>query len=219
MRKKRETLGMDETVEVRKSQASASSGARGSTVPIPQPVETSIAQRSTPVLGLWSDEPGGVLEPAQQERTARGKSVPIGPNAAEKATHELTHTSFRNWCSYCVRARAADNPHKEPEFPIILADYCFVQDAPDNDLSTILDMLGIALGMMAAISVEEKGLVTYVLSAVVEGFRAWRRKKVIFRIDGELAVRALVVAVEYARSEETVIECGPKCFLPIDGSG
>ena len=111
---------------------------------------------------LWSDEPGGLLEPAQEERKARGKSVPIGPNPAEKATHELTHTSFRNWCSYCVRARAADDPHhrqphKEPEFPIIMADYCFMQDAPGSELFTILDMLDVALGMMAAISVEEKG--------------------------------------------------------------
>ena len=201
-------------MEIHKSHASESSGARSSTDQIPQPDETSIAQRTTPDLVLWSDEPGGVLEPAQEERKARGKSVPIGPNAAEKATHELTHTSFRNWCSYCVRARAADDPHhrqpyKEPEFPIIMADYCFVQDAPGKELFTILDMLDVALGMMAAISVEEKGPATYVVSAVVEHLRAWGRKKVIFRIDGEPAIRALGVAIQYARSEETVIECRP----------
>ena len=66
-------------------------------------------------LVLWSDELGGLLEPAQEERKER----PKGPNPAEKATHELAHTSFRNCCSYCVRARAADDPHhrqphKEP---------------------------------------------------------------------------------------------------------
>ena len=151
---------MDETMEVRKTHSSANPDVRGSTGPIPQPVETSIAHRSTPDLVLWSDEPGGLLEPAQEERKARGKNVPIGPNEAEKATHELTHTSFRNWCSYCVRARNAD-PHRrqlytETEFPIIMADYGFMQDAPGKVLFTILDMLDIALGMMAAISVEEK---------------------------------------------------------------
>ena len=143
-----------------------------------QPVETSIAQRSTPDLVLWSDELGGLLEPAREERKARGKNVPIGPNAAEKATHELIHTSFRNWCSCCVRARAAHDPHyrkphKEPELPIIMSDYCFVQDAPGSELFTILDMLDVALGMMAAISVEEHGPATYVVSAVVEYLRAW----------------------------------------------
>ena len=73
----------------------------------------------------------------------------MGPNAAEKATHEFTHTSIRNWCSYCVRARAADDPHhrqpyKEPEFQI-MADYCFVQDAPGEELFTTVDMLDVAL--------------------------------------------------------------------------
>ena len=76
---------------------------------VAHPVETSTAQRTAPDLVLWSDEPGGSLEPAQEERKARGKSVPIGPNPGEKGTHELTHTSFRNWCSYCELA--ADDPH------------------------------------------------------------------------------------------------------------
>ena len=36
----------------------------------------------------------------------KGKSVPISPNPADKATHELTYTSFRNCCGCCVRARS-----------------------------------------------------------------------------------------------------------------
>ena len=171
---------------------------------------------------LRSDELGGFHEPAQEERKARGKSVPIGPNPAEKATNELTYTSFRNWCSYCVRARAADDPHnrqphKEPEFPIIMADYCFMQDAPGSELFTFLDELDVALGMMAAISVEEKGPATYVVSAVVAHLRAWGRKKVIFRIDGEPAIRALGVAFQHARSGDAVIECRAKYSSPSMG--
>ena len=127
LRKKKETLEMDDSMEVHKTHSSANPDARGSTDPIPLPVETSTAQRSTLDLVLWSDEHGGLLESSQEERKARGESVPISPNAAEKAKHELTHTSFRNWCSYCVRARAADVPHcrqrnKEPEFSIITPD-------------------------------------------------------------------------------------------------
>ena len=78
-------------------------------------------------------------------------------------------------------------------------------------------MLDVALGMMAAISVEEKGPSTYVVSAVVEHLRAWGRKKVIFRIDGEPAIRALGGAIQRARSEETVIECRPKYVSPSTG--
>ena len=39
----------------------------------------------------------------------------------------------------------------------------------------------------------------------------------IFRIDGEPAIRALGVAIQYARSEETVIECRPKYSSPLMG--
>ena len=142
LRRRNETLGMDDTLEVPLTRGSVGSDARGSRDPVAHPVETSKAQRTAPDLVSWSDEPGGLLETAQEERKAGGKSVPIGPNPAEKATH----TSFRNWCGDCVRAGAADDPHhrqphKEPEFPIIMADYCFKQDALGSELFTILDML------------------------------------------------------------------------------
>ena len=164
LRRKKETLGLDDIVEILKTHDSEGSDARGSRDPITQPVETFIAQRTAPDLVLWSDEPGGLLEPAQEEKKARGKSVPLGPNSAEKATHQLTHTSFHNWCSYCVRARAADDPHhrqphKEPAFPIILADCCFMQDAVSCSQSWTCWML-----LSAA---------THVVSAVVEHFSAW----------------------------------------------
>ena len=90
-----------------------------------------------------------------------------------------------------------------------MADYCFMQDSPGGELFTVLDMLDVALGMMAAISVEEKG---------PSHLRAWGRKKVIFRIDGEPAIRALDVAIQHARSEETVIECRPKYSSPSMGA-
>ena len=222
LRRKKESLNMDDNSEIQGTRRTEDSDARDSRDPVPAPLETSIAQRSAPDLVLWSTEPGGLLEPAQEERKAKGRSVQIGPKPAEKATHELTHARYRNWCNYCLLARAADDPHhrqphKEPEFPIIMANYCFMQDSPGGELFTILDMLDVALGMMAAISVEEKEPSTYVVSAVVEHLRAWGRKKVIFRIDGEPAIRALGVAIQHARSEETVIECRPKYSSPSMG--
>ena len=220
LRRKKETLGMDDAVEVLLTRGLEGSEARGSRDPVTHPVETSIAQRTALELVLWSDEPGGLLEPAREE--SQRKERPNWSKFGGEATHELTHTSFRNWCSYCVRARAADDPHhsqphKEPEFPIIMADYCFMQDAPGSELFTILDMLGVALGMLAAISVEKKGPATYVVSAVVEHLRAWGRKKVIFCLDGEPAIRALGVAIQHARSEKTIIKCRPKYSSPSMG--
>ena len=92
-----------------------------------------------------------------------------------------------------------------------------MQDAPGSELFTILDMLDVALGMMAAISVEEEGPATYVVSAVVEHLRAWGRKKVIFRIDGEPAIRALGVAI--TRSERRDGHRVSTKVFAINGSG
>ena len=61
-RKKTETLGMDEPVEIDKTHGAAF------TDPIPQSLETSIAHRPTPDLVLGSNDLDGVLEIAQEER-------------------------------------------------------------------------------------------------------------------------------------------------------
>ena len=58
---------------------------------------------------------------------------------------------------------------------------------------------------------------THVVSAVVEHLRSWRRKTVISRIDGEPAIRALGVAIQHARGEQTVIECRPEYSSPSMG--
>ena len=88
-----------------------------------------------------------------------------------------------------------------------------MQDAPGSELFTILDMLDVPFGMMAAIS-EGKKQATSVVSAEVEHLRAWGRKKVIFRIDREPAIRSLGFAIQHTRSEEIVIECRPKYSSP-----
>ena len=93
LRRKKETLGMDDTLEVPLTRGSEGSDARGSRDPVAHPVETSIAQRTAPDLVLWSDEPGGLLEPAQEERK------------------ECSNWSKSSGEGHCVRARAADDPH------------------------------------------------------------------------------------------------------------
>ena len=144
---------------------------------VAHPVETSTAQRTAPDLVLWSDELGGSLEPAQEERKARGKNVPIWSKSGRERYARAYAHEFPQLVQL-LRAGAADDPHhrqphKEPEFPIIMAEYCFMQYAPGSELFTILDMLDVGFGMMAEISVEEKGPATYVVSAVVPHLRAW----------------------------------------------
>ena len=85
-----------------------------------------------------------------------------------------------------------------------MADHCFVPDAPGKELFTFLDMLDIALGMMEAISVEEKG------TCDIRSLGGARTSASVgTNIDGEPAIRAVGVAMQYAKSGETDIECRP----------
>ena len=94
------------------------------------------AQRLTRCCGVMSF--GGVLEPAQEERKARGKSVPIGPNAAEKATHELTHM----FPKLVQQLRASQSRRRSTSQTTI---HCwFTQDALGKELFTILGVIDIA---------------------------------------------------------------------------
>ena len=155
---------------------------------------------------LWCDERGGQLESAQEERKTRGESVPIGPNAAEKATHELTHTSFRNGAVL----RASQSRERSTQTTIQRTR----ASCPTIVLCRTHQARSCLPSWTAAIGVEETEPATYVVSAVVEHLQAWGRKKVIFRIDGEPAIRALGVAIQYARIEETVIKSRPKYTSP-----
>ena len=117
--------------------------------------------------------------------------------------------------------RAADAPHhrqpyKEPEFPIIMADFVLCR-THQHGVVQHPGHVGHCSRHDGGNQRGEKGQTTYVVSAVVEHLRAWERKKVIFRIDGEPAIRSLGVAIQDARSEETVIECRPKYCSPSMG--
>ena len=74
LRRKKEMLGMDNALEVHRTHGSESSAAQGSRDPTRQPVEASIAQRTALDLVLWSDESGGLLEPAQEEQKPEARA-------------------------------------------------------------------------------------------------------------------------------------------------
>ena len=175
--------------------------------------------RTAPDLVLWSDELGGFHESAQEEGKPEERAsqlVQIWQRKLRKSSRTRVSATGQLLRAELRTIHITDNHTKSQSSPIV-ADYYFLQDAPGSELITILDMLDVALGMMAAISMGENGPATYVVSAVVEHLRFWGRKKVIFRIDGEPATRALGIAIQHARSEQTVIECRPKYSSPLMG--
>ena len=55
-------------------------------------------------------------------------------DSKEVEEHNLTHLPFRNWCIFCVKGKAKDDPHRrrikqdeEQEIPIVSIDYMFME--------------------------------------------------------------------------------------------
>ena len=117
-------------MEIHRSHASSSSGARVSQI-------RSLSQlrhrsRSAQHL-IWCCGVMSLVEHSNQlrKRKARGKSVPIGPNAT--STHKFPKLAAVACEPEPQTIHITDNPSREPEFRINMADYCFVQDAPGKE--------------------------------------------------------------------------------------
>ena len=49
----------------------------------------------------------------EEGRRAQAAAIPYTPSRAEREEHEITHTPYRSWCDYCVRARGRNRPHQQ----------------------------------------------------------------------------------------------------------
>jgi hypothetical protein len=75
-------------------------------------------------------------KPCDEEEADKPKQIwkPLKPTVKEVEEHNLTHLPFRNWCIFCVKGKAKDDPHKrrikqdeEQEIPIVSIDYMFME--------------------------------------------------------------------------------------------
>ena len=60
--------------------------------------------------------------------------TPKRPTVKEVEEHNLTHLPFRNWCIFCVKGKAKDDPHRrkikqdeEQDIRIVSIDYMFME--------------------------------------------------------------------------------------------
>ena len=106
-------------------------------------VEPAVASRDLVDGGevrLDSDDRIGAEEPVIAQAPV-GIPSPSQPTAIEVALHWLTHLPYRSWCKWCVSAKRQNAPHHNlpnhsREVPLLVADYCYVRDARDEDLLT-----------------------------------------------------------------------------------
>ena len=75
-------------------------------------------------------------KPCDEDEAHQPKQIwkPLRPSIKEVEEHNLTHLPFRNWCIFCVKGKAKDDPHRrrikqneEQEVPIVSVDYMFME--------------------------------------------------------------------------------------------
>ena len=103
---------------------------------------------------------------AEESREPATLRAPHRASREEREKHELTHTPYRAWCPYCVRARGRNSPHrtrseelKRGGVPRISLDYFFVSRADEAaSANPVLVMLDEGTGERYARAVGKKGL-------------------------------------------------------------
>ena len=74
------------------------------------------------------------IEEEEETRTPVKARTPHRVSQKEREDHEILHTPYREWCKYCVRARAKNSQHraqskgdKNTEVPRISIDSFFMR--------------------------------------------------------------------------------------------
>ena len=76
--------------------------------------------------------------PCTEERTSRGLQDPLQPTQRQIDDHDRTHLPFRNWCPWCVKAKAREAAHprqgvEEAGLPVIGMDYIYYGNDSKKD--------------------------------------------------------------------------------------
>ena len=127
----------------------------------------------------------------------RGAPEPKTPAPDVVARHNLTHLPYAPWCPHCVAARRANNPHFQREesyrrmIPLLVFDYCFVRNAQDQDLLTLLVGRVYPTRKIFACPVDMKGRDPVAISMLADFIKANGLTKFVYKCDQERALDAL----------------------------
>ena len=154
-------------------------------------------------------------ETCEECRPAIMLKCPRLPTQREVDEHNMTHLPFRDWCEYCVKAKARNVGHyrqkkKEHLIPHVHIDYAFFGVAEEGEKMIVQvardeDNRGIFVH-----AVPRKGLAhehgALQLCADLEkvGY-----KKIILKGDNEPAIVAVQEEIKKRREEETILENAP----------
>ena len=141
---------------------------------------------------------------------------PMVPTAAQIAAHNITHLPYRSWCPYCVAARRPNSHHSrsksedQKSSPLLVADYCFMRDNDDSEITTVLVIRLYPAKAIIATVCPSKGVDDYVISRVTAFVRDSGYTKLVFRSDQEPALRALLDQAFKKASEAQLEQAVPE---------
>ena len=163
-------------------------------------------------------------EVGEEVDAPRPRKAPMTPSADAVARHRITgHAVYRSWCRECVQGRGRNAPHaQKPEakgtVPVISFDYGFLgsrgqdQDAEceeEGHTPFLAFQDSCSKGVYSRL-VPHKGVdhpqSHLTLKKVCQDLDNLGYKRVIFRSDGEPAIRAFLAAVKLAWDGEVVPE-------------
>ena len=160
---------------------------------------------------------------------------PIRPTVKEVEEHNLTHLPFRNWCIFCVKGKAKDDPHRrkikqdeEQDIPIISIDYMFMEsrearlrrkeinksraesEEEEDKGMPILVLKDSRTKVALARVVPKKGRDQYAIERLQKDIANLGYKKLILKSDNEVAIVALKQAVKRERDQDIILEESPE---------
>ena len=176
--------------------------------------------------GLIDLRNGG--EDGEEGRQPVALPSPLKVSQEERAIHELTHTPYRAWCKYCVRARGRNSAHRTREeqkrevtVPRVVMDYFFMSQADEKaSQNPMLVMVDETTGEKYARAVGFKGLgqdgeMSWLIRDLSDELKCWGHPggaggHIIIKADGEPAIRAVMDAVAKYHGGKVVPDAPPR---------
>ena len=133
-------------------------------------------------------------------QTVKAMPAPILPSQAEIEAHNLTHWPYANWCPHCVMARRNNSAHPqapkgtERSVPLLVLDYCFIRNACDQDLVTLLIGKLYPVRRTFVCVLDMKGTDMYAAARLSEFIRSSGLTKCVYKTDQERAITSMTEA-------------------------
>ena len=147
-------------------------------------------------------------------RTLKG---PDAPTESERTAHEITPTS---WCETCLVGRGIETPHgrltpsERDEKPFITMNFAVIKaraedGGVDDDLGTLLAIIGSSTGCMRAVSAETEGVTDCHASSMADSVKHLFIGRLRLRCDNESSIKAVAENVK-AKMPDRVLENKPR---------